>query len=103
METNPLLEQPDETADGNIDEKAPGEASLEAANAEGPSTEALEAKVPERAEEVKGEGPAEIDWDAYFNSYQFNEPTTASNNITPRESRSVRADPRPVARSPGAR
>ncbi|MGZ6130808.1 MAG: RNA polymerase factor sigma-54, partial [Myxococcaceae bacterium] len=79
METNPLIEQPDETADGNIDEKAPGEASLEAANAEGPSTEALEAKVPERAEEVKGEGPAEIDWDAYFNSYQFNEPTTASN------------------------
>ncbi|HSP18411.1 MAG TPA: RNA polymerase sigma-54 factor, partial [Myxococcaceae bacterium] len=79
METNPLLEEPDETADGNIDERAPGEASLEAANAEGPTTEALEAKVPERAEEVKGEGAPEIDWDAYFNSYQFNEPTTASN------------------------
>jgi len=80
METNPLLEQPDETTEGNLDEKAPGEASLEAANAEPPTTEALEAKVPEKAEEVKGEGPAEIDWDAYFNSYQFNEPTTPSNN-----------------------
>src|SRR6185312_3231459 len=79
METNPLLEQPDETTEGNLDEKAPGEASLEAANAEPPTTEALEAKVPEKAEEVKGEGPAEIDWDAYFNSYQFNEPTTPSN------------------------
>ena len=50
METNPLLEQPDETTDGNLDEKAPGEASLEAANAEPPTTEALEAKVPEKAE-----------------------------------------------------
>jgi len=45
METNPLLEQPDETADGNIDEKAPGEASLEAENTETPS-EVLEAKPP---------------------------------------------------------
>ncbi|HET6983507.1 MAG TPA: RNA polymerase sigma-54 factor, partial [Myxococcaceae bacterium] len=78
METNPLLEQPDETADGNIDEKAPGEASLEAENTETPP-EVLEAKAPEKAEEVKGDGPAEIDWDAYFNSYQFNEPTTPSN------------------------
>src|SRR6516165_9138106 len=59
METNPLLEQPDE-------------ASLEAENTETPQ-EVLEAKVPEKAEEVKGDGPAEIDWDAYFNSYQFNE------------------------------
>jgi RNA polymerase sigma-54 factor len=79
METNPLLEQPDETADGNLDEKAPGEASLEAANAEPPTTEALEAKAPEQAEEVKGDASPEIDWDAYFNSYQFNEPTTPSN------------------------
>ena len=78
METNPLLEQPDETAEGNLDEKAPGEASLEAENTETPQ-EVLEAKVPEKAEEVKGDGPAEIDWDAYFNSYQFNEPTTPSN------------------------
>ncbi len=31
-------------------------------------------------EEVKGEdGPNEIDWEAYLNSYQFNEPSTASN------------------------
>ena len=78
METNPLLEEPEETTDGNLDEKAPGEASLEAANAETPQ-DVLEAKTPERAEEVKGEGAQEIDWDAYFNSYQFNEPTTPSN------------------------
>jgi RNA polymerase sigma-54 factor len=78
MEQNPLLEQPDETTDGNLDEKAPGEASLEAANAETPA-DPLEAKAPERAEEVKGDGAPEIDWDAYLNSYQFNEPTTPSN------------------------
>ena len=78
MEQNPLLEQPDETVEGDLAEKAPGEASLEAATAE-VSTEQL-AKTPERLEEVKGEdGPNEIDWDAYLNSYQFNEPSTASN------------------------
>src|SRR5512135_2582645 len=78
METNPLLEQPDETAETNLDDKAPGEASLEAENTETP----LEAKVSDSADaaaEVKGDTPTEIDWDAYFNSYQFNEPTTASN------------------------
>jgi RNA polymerase sigma-54 factor len=79
MEQNPLLEQPDETVEGDLSEKAPGEASLEAANAE-VSQEELAAKTPERAEEVKGEeGPNEIDWEAYLNSYQFNEPSTASN------------------------
>ncbi len=57
METNPLLEQPDETAEGNIDEKAPGEASLEAANAESPPTEVLEAKVPERPRRSRARGP----------------------------------------------
>ena len=79
LESNPLLEDPDETAEGDVDEKAPGEASLEAANAETP-TDVLEAKTPDRLEEVKGEdGPNEIDWDAYLNSYQFNEPSTPSN------------------------
>jgi RNA polymerase sigma-54 factor len=79
MEQNPLLEQPDETVEGDLSEKAPGEASLEAANAE-VSAEDLAAKNPEKAEEVKGEeGPNEIDWEAYLNSYQFNEPSTASN------------------------
>src|SRR5271154_7599740 len=53
MEQNPLLEQPDETVEGDLSEKAPGEASLEAANAE-VSPEELAAKTPERAEEVKG-------------------------------------------------
>jgi RNA polymerase sigma-54 factor len=79
MEQNPLLEQPDETVEGDLSEKAPGEASLEAANAE-VSPDELASKTPERAEEVKGEdGPNEIDWEAYLNSYQFNEPSTASN------------------------
>src|SRR5689334_21219142 len=49
MEQNPLLEQPDETVEPNMDEKA------------------------------DESGPAEIDWEAYLNSYQFNEQTTASN------------------------
>ena len=80
MEQNPVLEQPDETVEGDLSEKAPGEASLEAANAE-VSPEEIAARSPEGAQEVKGDGEAlkEIDWEAYFNSYQFNEPTTASN------------------------
>ena len=47
-------------------------------NLEAPA--ATDAPAPDAAPEVKPEnGPAEIDWDAYLNSYQFNEPTTASN------------------------
>src|SRR5512140_2541215 len=76
MEQNPLLEQPDEVQ-GDLSEKAPGEASLEAENLEPPP--AAEAPVPDKAQEVKGDEAPEIDWDAYINSYQFNEPTTASN------------------------
>jgi RNA polymerase sigma-54 factor len=77
MESNPLLEQPDEV-EGDLSDKAPGEASLEAANLEQPSQQ--EAPAPDTAQEVKPDaGPAEIDWDAYLNSYQFNEPTTPSN------------------------
>src|SRR5262249_36832953 len=78
METNPLLEQPDETLAGDNAEKAPGEASLEADNAEPPPGAEV---VTDKVEEFKGdaEGPAEIDWDSYLNSYQFNEPSTASN------------------------
>ncbi|MFT3709492.1 MAG: RNA polymerase factor sigma-54 [Archangium sp.] len=77
MESNPLLEQPDEV-EGDLSDKAPGEASLEAANLEQPVQQ--EAPVPDNAQEVKpADGPAEIDWDAYLNSYQFNEPTTPSN------------------------
>ncbi len=78
MEQNPLLETPDDTVEGDMADKAPGEASLEAANAEQPAD--FEAATPETAQEVKPEqGPNEIDWDQYLNSYQFNEPTTASN------------------------
>jgi RNA polymerase sigma-54 factor len=78
MEQNPLLETPDDTVEGDMADKAPGEASLEAANAEARTD--FEPKQGETAQEVKPEqGPAEIDWDNYLNSYQFNEPTTASN------------------------
>src|SRR5258707_3575843 len=59
MEQNPLLEQPDEQED--LSDKAPVEASLEAANAE-PATNA-EAPVSEKSVEltVAGEGPPQID------------------------------------------
>ncbi len=78
MEQNPLLETPDDTVEGDMADKAPGEASLEAANAEQPAD--YEAPQSETAQELKPEqGPNEIDWDQYLNSYQFNEPTTASN------------------------
>jgi RNA polymerase sigma-54 factor len=78
MDSNPMLEQPDEI-EGDMSDKAPGEASLEAANLETPAA-AQEPTVSDTAQEVKPtEGPAEIDWDAYLNSYQFNEPTTPSN------------------------
>ena len=77
MESNPLLETPDEV-EGDLSDKAPGEASLEAGNLEAPAI--ADAPVSDNAVEVKPENaPAEIDWDAYLNSYQFNEPTTASN------------------------
>ena len=81
IEQNPLLESPEEQVEGGLlSEKAPGEASLEAENSEMPVSN-LDTKAPEHAEEVKGDGenPAEIDWEAYLNSYQFNEQSTASN------------------------
>ena len=78
MEQNPLLEQPDETVEGDMADKEPGEASLEAANAETPV--ANEARESDQAVEVKPEeAPAEIDWDAYLNSSQFSEPSLPSN------------------------
>jgi RNA polymerase sigma-54 factor len=78
MEQNPLLEQPDEVL-GDMADKAPGEASLEAANQEVPT--AAEMPAAEHTAEVRGEPESapEIDWEAYLNSNQFNEPTTASN------------------------
>jgi RNA polymerase sigma-54 factor len=61
-----------------MSDKAPGEASLEAGNLEQPAD--FEARTSDNAQEVKPENPpTEIDWDSYLNSYQFNEPTTASN------------------------
>ena len=63
MEQNPLLEQPDEV-EGDLSDKAPGEASLEAANSEQPQD--YDGPPPsDTAQEVRPEqGPAEIDWDA---------------------------------------
>src|SRR5262245_27575045 len=79
MEQNPLLETPDETLEGDLSDKAPGEASLEAENLEAPPSSELPAA--DHAVEVKGDtdNPPEIDWEAYLNSYQFSEQTTASN------------------------
>src|SRR6218665_46887 len=79
MDQNPLLEQPDETPFGDLSDKEPGEASHEGANTEIPRD--LGARPPDTATEFKADkdGPPEIDWEAYLNSYQFNEPTTASN------------------------
>ncbi|OJH37170.1 RNA polymerase factor sigma-54 [Cystobacter ferrugineus] len=79
MDQNPLLEQPDEAPFGDLTDKEPGEASMEAANTEIPRD--FEARTPDTATEFKADkdGPPEIDWEAYLNSYQFNEPTTASN------------------------
>src|SRR5579872_5850122 len=78
IEQNPLLEQPDETVEGDMAEKAPGEASLEAENAE--PLPQMELKGPERSEEEKvDDNPSDIDWEAYHKNYQFNEPSSATN------------------------
>src|SRR5688572_9394617 len=79
LEQNPLLEQPDETVEGDMADKAPGEASLEAETHENPAD--FEVRASETATEVKGdtENLPEIDWEAYLNSTQFSEQTTASN------------------------
>src|SRR5512142_368920 len=67
MEQNPLLEQTEEF-DLSLQDKEPGEASLEADNAEPPP--GVEAPPPETAQEVPAaaaENPPEIDWEAYLN------------------------------------
>src|SRR5688500_9549748 len=64
-EQNPLLEQPDETLEGDMSDKSPGEASLEAANLE--VRPEFEAPVPESVGADKDmSSPQEIDWDAYL-------------------------------------
>jgi RNA polymerase sigma-54 factor len=80
MEQNPLLEQPDEQAPLDVAEKEPGEASLEAANVEVPRDQEA-SMVGDSTPEFKGDSdnPPEIDWEAYLNSYQFQEQSTASN------------------------
>ena len=82
VEKNPLLEQPEEPSEGTNQEHAPGEASLDADNQEGGTAgDSVNATSENAAEEFKdaAAAPGEIDWDAYLNSYQFNEPSTASN------------------------
>jgi RNA polymerase sigma-54 factor len=67
MEQNPLLEEPADTIQEAQDEKAPGEASLEA-----DSVPAPEAPESAKTEEVKGEEGknSDIDWEQYLESYQ---------------------------------
>src|SRR5207249_3054581 len=64
MDQNPLLEQPEETtAEEDLAEQEPGEASLEAENAEQPKD--LEAPASDNGEEVEVKANAirpEIDW-----------------------------------------
>jgi RNA polymerase sigma-54 factor len=79
MDQNPLLETPDEPSESTAasTEHAPGEASLEAANFEQPAD--FESRPAETAQEVRpDQAPAEIDWDNYLNSYQFNEQSLPS-------------------------
>jgi RNA polymerase sigma-54 factor len=79
IEQNPVLEQPEEMIEGgDLADKNPGEVSLEAENLERqPPSESVGG---DTSVEVKGDGDApEIDWEAYLNSYQFNEQSTASN------------------------
>src|SRR5688572_10211541 len=63
LEQNPLLEQPDEIA-GDLTEKAPGEASLEAGNIETAPDAAVAGA--DKIQEVRAtdDGPPEIDWEA---------------------------------------
>jgi RNA polymerase sigma-54 factor len=77
MEQNPVLEQPEESPFGDVGDKEPGEASLEADNLEPP----MGVREPDTAMEFQGDStnPPDIDWDSYLNSYQFSEPTSASN------------------------
>lgn len=71
IEQNPLLEEPEEGAEDGA--RAPGEASLLAANEE----VSQEAPSPESTLEVTPEqGPSEIDWEAYLNSYQLSDAST---------------------------
>ena len=80
MEQNPLLEQPDETRRGRHGRQGarrgrrwrpPTPRPPQAPGGQGPG------EAPRRSR--ARDSPPEIDWEAYLNSYQFNEPTTASN------------------------
>ncbi|MGC4121852.1 MAG: RNA polymerase factor sigma-54 [Myxococcales bacterium] len=74
MEQNPLLEDV-EGQEAQLEEKAPGEASLEAETM--PTQEAPEAA---KTEEVKGEDKStDIDWEQYLESYQTLGTTAPSN------------------------
>ena len=68
MLQNPLLEEPVEGADAEAD-AVPAEDTLRPALETEVDPEL--AKVPERMEEVKGEGQNEIDWENYLNNYQI--------------------------------
>jgi len=71
MEQNPALELAAETAEDQLAEKSPGEASLEAENIEAPPPSEAQNNTTADAAEVTSENkPADIDWEQYLESYQ---------------------------------
>ena len=71
MEQNPALEIAAETAEEQLAEKAPGEASLEAENIEAPPASEAQNNTTADAAEVTSENKsADIDWEQYLESYQ---------------------------------
>src|SRR4051794_37336167 len=80
MEQNPMLEQAEEL-DLSMADKEPGQASLEADNAEAPTAVVEAPQAADAAQEIanSAEAAPEIDWEAYLNSTQFNEHSAPSN------------------------
>ena len=68
MMQNPLLEEP--VSSEGVDIPAAGVGAREADPPAGVTA-------PDKMPEVKGGGPAEIDWDNYLNNYQFTNPSPA--------------------------
>ena len=68
MEQNPALELAAETAEDQLAEKAPGEASLEAENIEAPPAAET---APDTSQEVTADAKStDIDWEQYLENYQ---------------------------------
>jgi RNA polymerase sigma-54 factor len=70
MEQNPTLELGAETADDQMNEKSPGEASLEAESIEVPPAAEQLVEAANTAEVQADNKGADIDWEQYLESYQ---------------------------------